>query len=327
MGELYGIDAASFQGVIDWAAVDATTGFGWEKVTQGTGYVNPYWQGPAFNAKAAMAARADATGFVPGGYLFLEAGNGAAQANHFANHAGDMAGFAVAVDVEPTGSSNPSYSTARDCVARLRAIYPGQPIVGYIPHWYWGNQDTTFVDVLWASNYVTAATAPPADMYQHVTPGQWAGYGGMAPELLQFTDKAAVAGVSGPVDCSAFRGTAAELTQTLLGTTMPSSTMGVDMTPDYLPAGTDGHPVALLSDKGRLVFFANKSAVVRVDWIGVGAASVDIALDYDRGRQGEKVPAGCKAAVVNRVIAGETSKGGTAGVGDGTEEISFGLTA
>jgi hypothetical protein len=107
MSVQFGIDASSFQGNVNWARADSTTSFGWEKVTQGSrktasrGYVNPFWAGPAGNSKRALAARAAATGFVPGGYLFLEAGDGTGQADFFHAAAGDMAGFAIAVDVEP----------------------------------------------------------------------------------------------------------------------------------------------------------------------------------------------------------------------------------
>lgn len=215
---LFGIDASSFQGDVNWAQVDATTAFGFEKVTQGTNYVNPNWA----HAKTGMANRAAATGFVPGAYLFLEQADGAAQAVWFHKHAGNLDGFAIAVDVEPTGNSSPTLGQARACVAKLRQLYPGKPIVGYIPHWYWGGQDTTFVNVLWASNYVTAAPASPAAMYTHVTDAQWVGYGGKNPALLQFTDKAVVPGVAGHVDCSVYRRGADTLRPLLLGAPKPA---------------------------------------------------------------------------------------------------------
>jgi len=113
MSVQFGIDASSFQGNVNWARTDATTAFGWEKVTQGSphtvsgGYVNPFWAGPSGHNKRAMARRARTSGFVPGGYLFLEAGDGAGQAEFFHSKAGNMAGFAIAVDVEPTTGSRP----------------------------------------------------------------------------------------------------------------------------------------------------------------------------------------------------------------------------
>ncbi len=132
MSVQFGIDASSFQGEVNWARVDATTSFGWEKVTQGSprtasrGYVSPDWAG----SKKAMAGRAAATGFVPGGYLFVEAGDGAGQADFFHATAGDMAGFAIAVDVEPTSGSEPTAADAHACVARLRQLYASHPMIG-----------------------------------------------------------------------------------------------------------------------------------------------------------------------------------------------------
>ncbi|HVB45470.1 MAG TPA: GH25 family lysozyme [Streptosporangiaceae bacterium] len=212
----FGIDAASFQKTVNWAQVDAICTFGFEKVTQGTWYKNPYWP----DAKTAMAARAKASGFVPGAYLFLEEGNGAAQADYFAAQAGDLTGFSLAVDVEPTGNSRPVLADALACTARLRERYPRHPIGGYIPHWYWGSQDTTFTDWLWASQYVTGF-GTPASLYPQVPASWWEPYGGRQPSLLQFTSTAIVAGVAGAVDCSAFRGTPAELRALLLPPTTP----------------------------------------------------------------------------------------------------------
>src|SRR5260370_3914915 len=92
---MYGIDASSAQHDVDWATVDASTGFGFEKVSQGRGYVTPNWP----LAASAMAARAKASASVPGAYLFLEHANGAAQADSFAQHAADPAASALAVAI------------------------------------------------------------------------------------------------------------------------------------------------------------------------------------------------------------------------------------
>src|SRR5260370_6399140 len=137
---IFGVDAASMQQRVDWATVDSITAFGFEKTIQGTGYTNPYWA----DAKTQMLARAAATGFVPGAYMFLEQGNAAAQANHFAAVAGDLKGFALFVDVEPwpAGHSSPTFADATECVQRLREIYPHHPIGGYIPHSYWPDPHT-----------------------------------------------------------------------------------------------------------------------------------------------------------------------------------------
>jgi lysozyme len=213
---MFGIDASRYQGTVNWATVDQSTGFGWEKCTEGHTYVNPYWAA----AKTAMTARAQASGFVPGAYLFLRAGDGAGQAEWFAKNAGNLDGFAIAVDIEPSGTSKPTLADGKACVARLRQLYPHHPVGGYIPHWYWAGADTTFVDWLWASHYVTG-TGGPRDLYAKVPASYWDAYGGRQVSLLQFTSTATVPGVSGLVDCSAFRGGAADLRKLVLPASGP----------------------------------------------------------------------------------------------------------
>jgi GH25 family lysozyme M1 (1,4-beta-N-acetylmuramidase) len=239
---------------VDWAAVDAATAFGSEKVTQGTGYVNPYWA----DAKTQMQARAKASGFIPGAYMFLEAGHGAAQADHFAAVAGNLDGFALFADVEPTGASRPSLADAKECVARLRQHYPHHPVGGYIPHWYWGNQDTTFTDWLFASHYVEG-TGTPAQLYAKVTADFWAGYGGKAPAVLQFTSSATVAGVAGSCDCSAFRGSPADFRKLVL----PPVPAG--WTPGRTAHAAYGHVVGW-KPAGPVLFWAQLSARERAGW-------------------------------------------------------------
>jgi lysozyme len=229
---MFGIDASRYQGTVNWATVDQSTGFGFEKVTEGHTYVNPYWAA----AKTAMTARAQASGFVPGAYLFLRAGDGAGQADWFAKNAGDLDGFAIAVDIEPSGTSKPTLADGKACVTRLRQLYPDHPVGGYIPHWYWAGADTTFCDWLWASHYVTG-TGGPRDLYAKVPASYWDGYGGRDVSLLQFTSSATVPGVSGQVDCSAFRGHAADLLNlTLPAGPFPSGRHVVGDTPGTLAA-------------------------------------------------------------------------------------------
>jgi GH25 family lysozyme M1 (1,4-beta-N-acetylmuramidase) len=309
MSVQFGIDASSFQGTVDWARVDASTAFGWEKVSQGSpatvsgGFVNPFWDGPSGNSKQALAARAAASGFVPGGYLFVEQGDGAGQADFFHSKAGDMTGFAIAVDVEPATGSEPTAADAHACVARLRELYPTHPIVGYLPHFYWGNQSTRFVEVLWAANYVTGSGSP-AELYARVVPGQWAAYGGRFPGLLQFTDAATVPGVSGPVDCSAFRGTVAELRARLLpgSSQLPAEEL---MQPGFLLNGAGAvTPLAIPNGAKRLRFFSNRPAEVRIDFINIKEPSISLTLGFDEGAQGTPVH-GALAVVVHRLDAGD----------------------
>jgi GH25 family lysozyme M1 (1,4-beta-N-acetylmuramidase) len=198
-------DCSSYQGNPSWAKVAAVCAGGAEKVTEGTGYANPYWP----SSKAALAQVA-VHGFVPVAYMFLDAGpSGAAQAQYFASKAGSLAGFGIAVDLERS-SGSPTVAQAQDCAAELRRLYPGHPIGGYAPHWYTGGAPLGFFDWLWAIDYVNGS-GDPAQLYKSVPASWWAPYGGKAPLMLQFTASASVAGISTPVDCSAFQGTAAQL--------------------------------------------------------------------------------------------------------------------
>jgi GH25 family lysozyme M1 (1,4-beta-N-acetylmuramidase) len=204
------VDCSSYQGVPSWARVTATCIGGAEKVTEGTGYVNPDW-----NASKAGLRQVAIAGFVPVAYMFLDAGaSGGAQAQYFASEAGDLGGFGIAVDLERS-SGSPTIQQAQDSVAELRKLYPGHPIGGYAPHWYTGNADLSFFDWLWASEYVSGS-GDPGVLYQQVPASWWAPYGGKALLMLQFTDSATIAGISGPVDCSAFPGTNIQLASHVL---------------------------------------------------------------------------------------------------------------
>lgn len=205
------VDCSSYQGVPAWNRVSAVCIGGAEKVSEGTGYTNPAW-----SASKAGLRQVAAHGFVPVAYLFLDAGaGGAAQAQYFASEAGDLGGFGIAVDLERSPSGSPTRQQALDCVTELRRLYPGHPIGGYCPHWYTGGMDLSFFDWLWASEYVNGS-GDPGVLYQQVPASWWAPYGGKTPLMLQFTSSASVAGISGPVDCSAFPGTALQLASHVL---------------------------------------------------------------------------------------------------------------
>jgi len=177
---------------------------GAEKVTEGTGYLNPAW--PA--ARKGLLAVA-AHGFVPAAYMFLDpSGSGQAQAQWFAREAGDLSRFGIAVDLERSSGGSPTRQQAVDAVAELRHLYPAHPIGGYAPHWYTGGEDLSFFDWLWASEYVSGS-GDPGVLYRGVPASWWAPYGGKSPLMLQFTSSATIAGIGGAADCSAFLGTAA----------------------------------------------------------------------------------------------------------------------
>jgi len=233
------LDASSFQGAVDWAQADGIIRAGFEKCTEGTGYVNPYW--PA--AKTGMLARASADGLIPGVYLFADAGPGAAQADWFAAHAGDLAGFAIAVDFERSATT-PALATAQEIVTRLRQLYPSRPVGLYAPQWFTGGEDLSFGDWLWASSYVVTTARAPAAVYGDVPASYWTAYGGVTPDVLQFTDAAVIPGVPGLCDCSAYRGTLAGLASVLLPATQaPSVQEDTDMADSLSAELFPGEPV------------------------------------------------------------------------------------
>jgi hypothetical protein len=96
--------------------------------------------------------------------------------------------------------------------------------LSYIPRWYWqeiGSPDLTGVPGLVASDYVDGSGYASV-LYPGDNSDLWAGYGGVEPAILQFTDSAEVAGQT--VDADAYIGTADELQQLL--------TTGGEMTPE-----------------------------------------------------------------------------------------------
>lgn len=204
-------DCASYQGVPVWAKTAAVCVGGAEKVTEGTGYDNPDW----VSSKAGLKL-ASAHGFVPCAYLFLDPGApGADQARWFASKAGDLAGFGIAIDFERSAGGSPTLAQAQQCAAELRSLYPAHPIGGYCPRWYAGGENLSFCDWLWASSYVNGS-GDPGMLYSQVPASWWAPYGDRSPLMLQFTATATIAGISGPVDCSAFQGTQDQLRSHLL---------------------------------------------------------------------------------------------------------------
>jgi GH25 family lysozyme M1 (1,4-beta-N-acetylmuramidase) len=286
------VDCSSYQGNVTWAKTAAVCAGGAEKVTEGTGYTNPYW--PA--AKASMRQLA-AHGFVPLAYLFLDAGpSGAAQARYFAAKAGDLTGFGIVVDLERS-SGSPTVAQAQDCAAELRKLYPGHPVGGYAPHWYTAGAQLGFCDWLWASEYVNGS-GDPGVLYKSVPADWWAPYGGKSPLLLQFTSSATVAGVSGPVDCSAFAGTAAQLASHVLPAPpapkpvpAPVQEAAVADPGSLFPLNHDGLPLdlpvaaVLPSQDFKVVVTGDTGAVITATaWFTDGSAAQQLSFGLGNGR-------------------------------------------
>lgn len=98
-GETYGVDVSSFQGNVIWPDVaHADIAFAYIKATQGTTYVNPYFQSDWEGAQTA--------GLSTGAYQFFSlCSSGAAQAQTFLATVGhDQLSLPPAVDLELRGN-------------------------------------------------------------------------------------------------------------------------------------------------------------------------------------------------------------------------------
>jgi len=153
---LFTVDVSHHNGTLDWARISRAGVFaGMAKATQGASFVDSQY---ANNIRGMRGA-----GLVPGAYHFLTNENASSQVSHFLSHAGDIAGSAVMLDVEPNGSG-----TMKPTMASVRAFYsvwasrvPGKPLLLYLPYWYWlelGSPSLTGLGPLVASHYLSAAT-------------------------------------------------------------------------------------------------------------------------------------------------------------------------
>ena len=195
------IDISSYQAGINlrgWHAVAI-------KATQGTYYTDSYWNG--FRTQAASV------GAFSFGYHFLEAGNGAGQADHYVTAVGRTPAM---IDFEPTTGSNPSVGDAEAFCDRLRSHGCACNLV-YLPRWYWGNMRSPSLEPL-ASRGLKLVSSDYVS-YSDSGPG-WSPYGGMVPEIWQYTSTLRTGG-QGQVDCNAFKGTFAQLQEMVTGVTPP----------------------------------------------------------------------------------------------------------
>ena len=305
-------DASSYQQTVDWAALKkAGYGGGAEKCSQGLDYQNPYWP----QARQVLGELAGPT-WTPAVYHYLTAGNGAGQADWFARQAGPIPGFVIWCDLErATAGTQPTVADARDFVTRLRAHYPGKRIGLYASESFTGAAKLTFADMLWSPHYVEGTGTPPG-LYREVPASWWDAYGGLTPALLQFSQSAPVPGVAGLADISAYRGTAAQLHDALLGirpTPKPAPA------PVQIPAPEDTMllnrgknavtPIVLApGDKTLYLLGSTPGAEVIVHF---GGQSPETAkeLYFKDGAEAFPVPAGCTAAEVTRVDGGTNDVG------------------
>lgn len=177
--------------------------------------------------------RGKACGLLCLGYHYLRPGNEAGQAMVFANQLA-RAGVPGMLDVE---SGSGDVNNVRAFLSAAAGFGASVPLL-YLPHWYWqqiGSPDLAGLPALWASSYVSASGFASA-MYGAVLTSMWNGYGGLNVTVLQFTDKANVAGRQ--IDADAYQGSRDQLA-TLLGAAPvpvpPVPNVGPGPGPDSIP--------------------------------------------------------------------------------------------
>lgn len=215
---LLGPDISHYQAGIDFSRVAADgMQFVLGKISQGSTSHDLQW--PLTRVQALAA------GLVICGYHYVSTDNVAAQAANCASHIGDTS-IPVALDWE-TGGGNFANLTAVTAAFRAAGLHVA---LVYTGAWYWqqvGSPNMASLGLpLWKSRYPSTSPGNPAALYAHVPPSYWDSVGGLNTALLQFTDRASIAGKS--TDCSAFAGTRDELIA-LLGTTGGE---GAELTPE-----------------------------------------------------------------------------------------------
>lgn len=253
---IFGPDLSHYQQGEDLAQVAAEgCAFVIGKVSQGASSRDPAW--PTWRDCAPQH------GLLLIGYHMITGDPPAAQAANCKAALGDPS-IPLALDWEASGGSG-TFANFLAVLAAFRAA--GLNVrLAYCPRWYWeqqGSPDMSKAGLpLWSSRYVTA-TGTPAAVYQAVTAAQWAGYGGLSVGLVQFSDRATIAGRA--VDCSAFNGTRAQLAA-LLGGTAPTTDQEEPMAPVPINIRSDGTFAETV-----MVEAGASSAVVAKAWITYGS--------------------------------------------------------
>ena len=221
---------------IDWSAAHNVGGaqFAFVKATEGTNYTNPYFASDSAAVKADKMAR--------GAYHFARPAAGtasaAAQARHFVAAAGKLDGrgdLPPVLDLEVTGGLGVSALVAwtRTYLTEVERLTGRTPMV-YTSPGFWksgmGNSTAFTGYPLWI------ATWGP----KPILAGGWTRY-----TFWQYTDKATLAGMAGPLDMSVFNGTVAELRALANDAPAPPPAPKVPTAPTTLTAMPAAGAVAL----------------------------------------------------------------------------------
>ncbi len=191
------------------------------KMSEGTGYVDPYGISNLRRAKGVMP--------VVGAYHFLWGGmSPVKQANHFLNQvsgAMNPANALLFVDVEISGNMSPGQHPTLDDVKRfmhtLQDALPGKKL-GIYSGYYWrgqmGNPDIDRLGlarepIIWDAHYFATRIDWGSVLYEKVPESYWDtnAYGGRKADILQFADTGRLRQFPNGIDVNAIRPTLEEL--------------------------------------------------------------------------------------------------------------------
>lgn len=249
---------------------------------------------------AGFKAQAASVGAVFSGYHFLEAGNGAAQAQHYFAVAGETP---CMIDCEQDGSSSPDVQDCLDFKNELESL-GGRIWAVYFPNWYRqqiGSPDLTPLAAL-------ALVASDYNAYSDSSSG-WDAYGGVTPAVLQFSDTFSYGGMQ--IDFNAYRGTVQQFADLVNGApAMPVvvTTPVVQNVSEEEPMQIDPKSVApygqafALTGQTKMSLtadgFGAKTSVRFAFWAS-GGVSVE-NIDCGGGSLGHTLPAGTTGVTVSR---------------------------
>lgn len=191
LADMQGVDVSSWQPSNITRLIDADLAV--VKVTQGVGYVNPYWQ--------SQAQGAEQTGKALGLYHYAGGSNATAEADFFLSRIGGYIGRAVLV-LDWESNQNAAWGNGawvHQFVNRVHdrtrvwpMVYVQASAIGQIPQSVWNTCG------LWVAQY--ASMSPTG--YQS---NPWL-YGAYGEAMRQYTSTGRLPGYSGNLDLNIFRG-------------------------------------------------------------------------------------------------------------------------
>lgn len=196
---LFGIDISNNNGLVDIDRVKAEGfSFVWAKVSEGATFKDSFWQRNREECRRA--------GLILAGYHYVRDGEPQARADNFVAQLGDLS-IPAMLDFETGSGDIETFWAVKQAIEARGAVVR----LSYIPHWYWqrvGAPDLSAVPGLIQSSYVNG-TGYASVLYPGDDSLLWAGFGGKCVDILQFTDRASVAGKQ--LNADAFRGGIDEL--------------------------------------------------------------------------------------------------------------------